>query len=284
MMGLGHLPVLTQPNPENKLFVGGAPPGTDEDTLKNIFEEHGEVEEVFLMRGGSRSGQACAFVRFVTPEGAIAAIQAIHGKYIMPGCSDPLVVRYADAPGSRAKKKTSAYGYGGGGPYGYPGNCPLGQWGGGAYAGGGWPGLASPSGGFPSMNGVGANGLAAYPNGVALSSTVGLGASMAASQTLGLATQVALAAQPQLQLQPQAALAALGSHRAAERPQLQLQAAAPTVVNGQPVEGAPDWAAYMAPDGRAYYYNANTGVSSWERPGPQPAKESAARLLGSLGY
>ena len=53
MMGLGHLPVLTQPNPENKLFVGGAPPGTDEYTLKNIFEEHGEVEEVFLMRGGS---------------------------------------------------------------------------------------------------------------------------------------------------------------------------------------------------------------------------------------
>ena len=105
------------------------------------------MEEVFLMRGGSRSGQACAFVRFVTPEGAIAAIQAppvphhdpdsdphphpyphshphpyrkphpnpnssptpdpdptaspkreqaVHGKYIMPGCTDPLVVRYAD--------------------------------------------------------------------------------------------------------------------------------------------------------------------------------------------
>ena len=34
----------------------------------------------------------------------MAAIQAIHGKFIMPGCSDPLVVRYADAPGSRAKK------------------------------------------------------------------------------------------------------------------------------------------------------------------------------------
>jgi len=88
-----------------------------------IFSEHGEVEEVFVMRGGSRSGQACAFVRFTTAEGAVAAIQvsasrvaacsrtrslprnllqAIHGKYIMPGCTDPLVVRYADAPGSSA--------------------------------------------------------------------------------------------------------------------------------------------------------------------------------------
>ena len=54
--GPGPIPGLTQPNPENKLFVGGAPPGTDEETLKKIFEEHGEVEEVFLMRGGSRSG------------------------------------------------------------------------------------------------------------------------------------------------------------------------------------------------------------------------------------
>ena len=27
-----------------------------------VFEEHGEVEEVFIMRGGSRSGMVCAFV------------------------------------------------------------------------------------------------------------------------------------------------------------------------------------------------------------------------------
>ena len=37
---------LAQPNPENKLFVGGAPPGTEEETLRKIFCEHGEVEEV----------------------------------------------------------------------------------------------------------------------------------------------------------------------------------------------------------------------------------------------
>ena len=44
-------------------------------SYEQIFAEHGEVEEVFVMRGGSRSGQACAFVRFTTAEGAVAAIQ-----------------------------------------------------------------------------------------------------------------------------------------------------------------------------------------------------------------
>ena len=27
---------LSSPNPENKLFVGGAPPGTDENTLQQV--------------------------------------------------------------------------------------------------------------------------------------------------------------------------------------------------------------------------------------------------------
>ena len=40
----------------------------------------------------------------------------------------------------------------------------------------------------------------------------------------------------------------------------------PTVISGRPVEGAPEWSAYTAPDGRTYYYNATTGVSSWESP------------------
>jgi len=115
------------------------------------------------MRGGSRSGQACAFIRFTTPEGAIAAIQAIHGKYVMPGCSDPLVVRYADAPGSRVKKG-AARGVQSG-PAGYPGmgfGCgyPGGAGGYAANSGGCFGGpsafgqIAGPMGG-----GVGASGL-----------------------------------------------------------------------------------------------------------------------------
>jgi len=92
-----------EPNTENKLFVGGCPPGSGEEDLRKVFEEHGEVEEVFIMRGGSRSGMVCAFVRFLTQESAQQAIDTIHGQVALPNAAEPLVVRWADAPGSRRR-------------------------------------------------------------------------------------------------------------------------------------------------------------------------------------
>mmetsp|Transcript_78430 Transcript_78430/g.155883 ORF Transcript_78430/g.155883 Transcript_78430/m.155883 type:complete len:90 (-) Transcript_78430:37-306(-) len=65
-----------EPNAENKLFVGGCPPGSGEDDLRLLFEKHGRVEEVFVMRGGSRSGMACAFVRFAEPQ--VTARREVH--------------------------------------------------------------------------------------------------------------------------------------------------------------------------------------------------------------
>jgi len=105
----------TEPNAENKLFVGGCPPSSSEEELRKVFDPHGTVEEIFIMRGGSRSGMACAFVRFQTQQMAKLAIEAIHGQITLENASEPLVVRWADAPGSR--KRTNHYGprRGGGG-------------------------------------------------------------------------------------------------------------------------------------------------------------------------
>jgi len=93
----------TEPNVEHKLFVGGCPPGSAEDDLRKIFEPYGTVEEIFIMRGGSRSGMSCAFVRFQTQQMAQLAIEAIHGQVTLPESTEPLVVRWADAPGSRRR-------------------------------------------------------------------------------------------------------------------------------------------------------------------------------------
>lgn len=102
----------SEPNAENKLFVGGCPPGSGEEDIRKVFEEHGDVEEVFIMRGGSRSGMACAFVRFLTQEQAQAAIDTIHGQITLPNASEPLVVRWADAPGSRRRDTRSERSHG----------------------------------------------------------------------------------------------------------------------------------------------------------------------------
>eukprot|EP00962_Isochrysis_galbana_P035264 scaffold12056_cov146-Isochrysis_galbana.AAC.2 len=79
-----------------------------------IFEKHGAVEEVFIMRGGSRSGMACAFIRYAAQEMAQQAIDAIHGNITLPDATEPLVVRWADTPGSRGREAR-------GGRHGAPG-------------------------------------------------------------------------------------------------------------------------------------------------------------------
>jgi len=81
-----------EPNAENKLFIGGCPPGSGEEELRKVFEAHGKIEEIFIMRGGSRSGMACAFIRYQTQQMAQLAIDAIHGQVTLPTASEPLVV------------------------------------------------------------------------------------------------------------------------------------------------------------------------------------------------
>mmetsp|Transcript_53669 Transcript_53669/g.138736 ORF Transcript_53669/g.138736 Transcript_53669/m.138736 type:complete len:256 (-) Transcript_53669:386-1153(-) len=118
--------VGVEPNAENKLFVGGCPPGSNEQQLRELFGKHGVVEEVFVMKGGSRSGMACAFVRFTTQEMAQEAITAIHGQQKLPDASEPLVVRWADAPGSRKRDAREGGRRRGGGGGGRGGGYPMG--------------------------------------------------------------------------------------------------------------------------------------------------------------
>ena len=90
------------------------------------------------MRGGSRSGMACAFIRFSTQAQAQAAIDAIHGRVTLPDTAEPLVVRWADAPGSRRREgreggrgKRNGGGGGGGARNGEPLGGGMEGWGGG---------------------------------------------------------------------------------------------------------------------------------------------------------
>merc|ERR1712025_992281 len=84
-----------------KLFIGNLPPDIDDASLYTVFGAYGVVKCVFVMRTGSVSGQACAFVEYGTEFEAQTAINTLHNKYeIRPG-EGPISVRKSNSKNSR---------------------------------------------------------------------------------------------------------------------------------------------------------------------------------------
>mmetsp|Transcript_22841 Transcript_22841/g.49583 ORF Transcript_22841/g.49583 Transcript_22841/m.49583 type:complete len:665 (+) Transcript_22841:1-1995(+) len=87
------------PGTENKLYVGMIPKTISEETLRDIFSSHGEVEDVFLLKNRDGSRKPSAFVRMATKEGAEAAISEMSGKVKLDDSSRPIIVKFADRHG-----------------------------------------------------------------------------------------------------------------------------------------------------------------------------------------
>jgi RNA recognition motif-containing protein len=66
-----------------KIYVENIAPATTEKELREIFSAYGNVAEVnILMEQTDQKPRGFGFVTMVTPEGARAAIQALHGMRI----------------------------------------------------------------------------------------------------------------------------------------------------------------------------------------------------------
>jgi RNA recognition motif-containing protein len=66
-----------------KLYVENIAPATTENELKDLFSTYGNVAEVnIILDRTHQKPRGLGFVTMVTPEGAWAAIQALHGKQI----------------------------------------------------------------------------------------------------------------------------------------------------------------------------------------------------------
>jgi cold-inducible RNA-binding protein len=64
-----------------KLYIENIAPTTTENELKDLFSVYGNVAEVNIVIDRTlQKPQGLGFVTMVTPEGARAAIQALHGK------------------------------------------------------------------------------------------------------------------------------------------------------------------------------------------------------------
>ncbi|KAG2721270.1 hypothetical protein I3843_02G060400 [Carya illinoinensis] len=85
-----------------KLFVGSVPRTATEEDIRPLFEVHGNVVEVALIKD-KRTGlqQGCCFIKYATSEEADRAIRALHNQHTLPGGAGPIQVRYADGERER---------------------------------------------------------------------------------------------------------------------------------------------------------------------------------------
>jgi len=66
-----------------KIYIENIAPATTENELKELFSAYGNVAEVNIVFDRmNQKSRGFGFVTMVTPEGARAAIQALHGKRI----------------------------------------------------------------------------------------------------------------------------------------------------------------------------------------------------------
>lgn len=84
-----------------KLFVGQIPKTLEEEGVRDVFKEFGEIAEIVILRD-RRSGmhQGCCFVKYATLSSAQVAIQVLHNQRALPPLRNPLQVRFADSGGN----------------------------------------------------------------------------------------------------------------------------------------------------------------------------------------
>ncbi|MED6195052.1 hypothetical protein PIB30_034384 [Stylosanthes scabra] len=80
-----------------KVYVAPVPKTATEADVRLVFEGHGTIVEVVLLRDKRTGGrQGSCFVKYATLDEAEKAIKALSNKYTFPGEPSPVVVRYAD--------------------------------------------------------------------------------------------------------------------------------------------------------------------------------------------
>lgn len=90
--------------PGTKLYVGNLPGDIQRAALDVVFKTYGEVTDIHIMTGKSKSGQACAFVRYGNSIEASNAIAAMSQGYeIRPGEGN-IIVKLADGPDGKGSK------------------------------------------------------------------------------------------------------------------------------------------------------------------------------------
>ncbi|XP_052167452.1 flowering time control protein FCA isoform X1 [Oryza glaberrima] len=98
---------------EHKLFVASLNKQATAKEIEEIFAPYGHVEDVYIMKDGMRQSRGCGFVKFSSREPALAAMSALSGNYVMRGCEQPLIIRFADPKRPRPGESRGGPAFGG---------------------------------------------------------------------------------------------------------------------------------------------------------------------------
>ncbi|XP_022644921.1 CUGBP Elav-like family member 2 isoform X4 [Varroa destructor] len=105
-----HHPIQMKPadsenRNERKLFIGMLSKECGEAEVRMMFSSFGTIEECTVLRDSQSQSKGCAFVTYSTRQCAINAIKAMNHSQTMKGCSNPLVVKFADTQKEKDQKK-----------------------------------------------------------------------------------------------------------------------------------------------------------------------------------
>uniref|UniRef100_A0A3B3CZH2 Cugbp, Elav-like family member 1 n=1 Tax=Oryzias melastigma TaxID=30732 RepID=A0A3B3CZH2_ORYME len=88
-----------------KMFVGQIPRSWSEEQLRELFEPHGAVYEINILRDRSQNppqSKGCCFVTYYTRKSALEAQNALHNMKILPGMHHPIQMKPADSEKNNA--------------------------------------------------------------------------------------------------------------------------------------------------------------------------------------
>ncbi|KAM8939048.1 CUGBP Elav-like family member 1 isoform 2-T2 [Pelodytes ibericus] len=96
-----HFPTVE----DRKLFIGMVSKKCNENDIRVLFSQFGQIEECRILRGPDGLSRGCAFITFTTRSMAQTAIKAMHQAQTMEGCSSPIVVKFADTQKDKEQKR-----------------------------------------------------------------------------------------------------------------------------------------------------------------------------------
>ncbi|XP_069943392.1 CUGBP Elav-like family member 2 isoform X3 [Cherax quadricarinatus] len=102
VMNSGH----REPDPDAiKMFVGQIPRSMDENDLRKMFEEYGEVYQINVLRDKvTGQSKGCCFVTFYARKSALEAQNAMHNIKTLSGMHHPIQMKPADTENRNERK------------------------------------------------------------------------------------------------------------------------------------------------------------------------------------